>query len=199
MTKAKANNIHKAIVEIQKSGLTKKVNNEYGGFKYLKISTIMNEIGDTLVKYNLRVAFSDKIVNIGDRYYVRAKAYIIAEDKEFVSAPGYAREVEEKKKMDDAQITGSCSTYARKYALCGVLGLEGEEDVDAKDNAQLKVDKPRYSYKSGQGKKTGRIWHAVAGGKDYEFFDTKTKAMARIGALEMDLKADKEKPSKGAF
>jgi len=126
--------IHQALMEIQERGVTKKLPNEFGDFKYLKISTIMEEISDILQKYDLRVRFSDNLVMIGDRYYVKALVTIYDKDGNKESAIAFAREQAEKKKMDDAQITGTSSTYARKYALCGLLGIEGEEDPDEKGN-----------------------------------------------------------------
>jgi len=138
---SKSSPIHQALTEIQEKGITKRVENKFGGFMYLKISTIMEEISDILQKYDLRVRFSDNLVMIGDRYYVKALATIYDKDGNRESAIAFAREQAEKKKMDDAQITGSYSTYARKYALCGLLGVEGEEDVDAGEQS----DKPAVS------------------------------------------------------
>lgn len=131
------NKIHEAILKIQRLPIVKNINNDYGKFKYLKIATILSDIDGVLVEFGLRVKFEDKIILSGDRYYVKAKASLIdgAGNKE--SSVAYAREVLEKTKMDEAQITGSCSTYARKYALCGLLGIEGEEDMDSKNNNKV--------------------------------------------------------------
>lgn len=183
---SKGSPIHQALTEIQEKGVTKRVENKFGGFMYLKISTIMVEISDILQKHGLRIRFSDDLVVVGDRYYVRALATIYDKDGNKSSAVAFAREQAEKKKMDDAQITGSCSTYARKYALCGLLGVEGEEDVDAKEQSEKSVtnqsttarpaskpttskstkpkmgeyilDGVKYTYKSVSSKKTGKTY-----------------------------------------
>lgn len=80
---------------------------------------------------SLSLVLSDKVVKIGDRYYVRAKASL-SDGKEFVSNFAYAREEVEQKGMAVAQLSGSTSSYARKYALAGLLGLDDEKDDDTR-------------------------------------------------------------------
>ena len=78
---------------------------------------------------------SDTIVEVGGRVYVEATAsYSIGEKK--IEVKGYAREPEEKKGMDNSQITGATSSYARKYALNGLFAIDDAKDADSMDNSQ---------------------------------------------------------------
>lgn len=99
--------------------------NKFGGFKYRTVSAILEALkphldGDAIV-------LSDEVAQIGERYYVKATATLRHGDSE-ASATAYAREQSSKKGMDEAQITGSASAYARKYALCGLLAIDDSED-----------------------------------------------------------------------
>lgn len=103
--------------------------NSFAKYKYRTIDTILAVAKPILEKEKLSIILSDEVVPIGDRYYVKATAKITNGTDEITST-AYAREPEQKPKFDEAQVTGSASTYARKYALCGLLAIEGEEDPD---------------------------------------------------------------------
>jgi len=77
----------------------------------------------------LALLISDELVLIGERYYIKATAKLTDGENE-VSCNGYARESENKKGMDDSQLTGSTSSYARKYALNGLLAIDDTKDAD---------------------------------------------------------------------
>lgn len=84
---------------------------------------------------------SDEITFIGDRLFLVATATLFANGKEVVSAKGAAMHALAKKGMDDAQITGACSSYARKYALCGLFAIDDSvDDPDSKDNRRAHED-----------------------------------------------------------
>ena len=87
----------------------------------------MDEVGATLI-------ISDEIIQIGDRYYVKATAtlYDIGSN-ENISVTAFARESETKKGMDDSQITGATSSYARKYALNGLFAIDDTKDTDTEE------------------------------------------------------------------
>ena len=70
---------------------------------------------------------------VGDRHYIKATASIIKGD-ESISVDGWARETEVKKGMDESQITGSSSSYARKYACNGLFAIDDVKDADSMDN-----------------------------------------------------------------
>ena len=82
-----------------------------------------------------------------DRFYVKATA-TIKDDKESVTVSAYAREEETKKGMDSAQITGSASSYARKYALNGLFLIDDTKDADTRDNTVKPVAQKTYTPKA---------------------------------------------------
>lgn len=110
--------------------------NKFGGFKYRSLEDINEAIKPYLAKLGLVLIVSDEIVTIGDRFYIKAIASIIDENGSKHSATAYAREPLNKKGMDEAQVTGSASSYARKYALNGLLCLDDNQDADSQDNTQ---------------------------------------------------------------
>lgn len=108
--------------------------NSFGGFNYRSAEDILEAVKPLLTKNNCILTISDEIVNVGDRYYVRAQAIISNKDGKGISVFAVAREPLEKKGMDSAQITGSTSSYARKYALNGLFAIDDTKDPDGDDN-----------------------------------------------------------------
>lgn len=106
--------------------------NTFGKYKYRSCEDIVEAVKAVLPE-GATLRLSDEVVVIGDRYYVKATASLcFAGACESVTA--YARETHEKKGMDDAQLTGSTSSYARKYALNGLLLIDDTKDADTQDN-----------------------------------------------------------------
>lgn len=100
-------------------------NNDFGGFKYRNVEGILRNVKPLFEKERVYCQLSDEAVELNGSTYIKATARIIdTETGEELSSTGYAREMESKKGMDTSQCTGSASTYARKYALCGLLGLD---------------------------------------------------------------------------
>lgn len=113
----------------------KNLYNSFGNYKYRNAEGICEAAKPLLEIQNCCLVLSDEIVNVGDRYYLKATATLIdTETKEEVSATAYARESMSKKGMDDSQITGSASSYARKYALNGLFLLDDTKDADTEEN-----------------------------------------------------------------
>lgn len=105
--------------------------NSFGGFKYRSCEDILEAVKPLLGDGVLII--EDEIVQVGDRYYIKATAQLF--DGMTVSkATAFAREPESKTKMDDAQVTGSSSSYARKYALNGLFLIDDVKDADTMDN-----------------------------------------------------------------
>lgn len=102
---------------------------DYGGYRYRSAEDILETLKPILYKFGMTQIITDEIVNIGDRYYVKATVTVYLGD-ESVSVSAYAREAESKPKMDAAQITGSASSYARKYALNGLWLIDDVKDPD---------------------------------------------------------------------
>ncbi len=120
--------------EIQKSlDVPKGQLNKFGGFKYRSCEDILEAVKELLGDSILTL--SDEIVMVGDRFYVRAKAVLIDGTNTY-TVSGYAREPESKKGMDASQITGTASSYARKYALNGMFCIDDAKDADTDEHQQ---------------------------------------------------------------
>jgi len=107
--------------------------NSFGKYKYRSAEDIIEAVKPILFKHKTALLISDEIVQVSDRVYVKATAMLIDENNEElpVKVYGWAREEEIKKGMDAAQITGSASSYARKYALNGLFAIDDTKDSDA--------------------------------------------------------------------
>ena len=103
--------------------------NSFGKYKYRSCEDILEAVKPLCVKYGVILTLSDEIVQVGERYYIKATAKLQKEVHN-VSVTAYAREALEKKGMDDSQITGTASSYARKYALNGLFCIDDTKDAD---------------------------------------------------------------------
>lgn len=108
--------------------------NSFGGYNYRSLENICEAVKPLLLSTGCTLTFSDDLVLIGNRYYIKSIATITNEKGETVSASAFAREQESKKGMDEAQVTGSASSYARKYAACSLLAIDDNKDPDMCDN-----------------------------------------------------------------
>lgn len=104
--------------------------NSFGKYKYRSCEDIIEAAKPILAKHNVYMLISDEIVEVGGKNYVRAVATIY-DGENSISASAVARESVDKKGMDDAQQTGATSSYARKYALNGLFGIDDTKDADA--------------------------------------------------------------------
>lgn len=105
--------------------------NKFGGYNYRSAEDILEAAKKVLSKYGCLLTVTDDIVMIGERVYVKATATITNSEGVSVSTSAFAREEESKKGMDASQITGSASSYARKYALNGLFCIDDTRDADA--------------------------------------------------------------------
>jgi len=108
--------------------------NKFGNYKYRNCEDILEAVKPLLFSQSCTLTISDEIVMIGTRYYVRATATIKNANGETEMTTAYAREDESKKGMDASQITGSTSSYARKYALNGLFCIDDTKDSDSLNN-----------------------------------------------------------------
>lgn len=109
--------------------------NDFGGYRFRSAEDILEAAKPVLAKYLCSVVLSDDIVEISGRWYVKATATLYSEDMgQIAIATAYAREAEQKKGMDVAQITGAASSYARKYACNGLFAIDDTKDPDSSDN-----------------------------------------------------------------
>lgn len=105
--------------------------NKFGNFYYRSCEDILEGLKPVLDKVNATLYLTDSIELIGERYYVKATVtFLDNETDETISNSAYARENEDKKGMDSAQVTGATSSYARKYALNGLFLIDDTKDVD---------------------------------------------------------------------
>lgn len=106
--------------------------NSFGKYSYRSCEDILEAAKPLCIENGLILTISDDIVAVGERYYIKATAAVTdVKDGERVECSGIAREAEERKGMDSSQVTGSTSSYARKYALNGLFSIDDTKDADA--------------------------------------------------------------------
>lgn len=115
----------------QKLKVPKSQKNTFGNYNYRSLEDIQEAVKPLLGECVLLL--NDEIVQIGERYYIKATARLFL-DNESVEVSAYAREQDTKKGMDQAQVTGAASSYARKYALNGLFAIDDSKDPDTQDN-----------------------------------------------------------------
>lgn len=104
--------------------------NKFGGYKYRNCEDILEAVKPLLNNLGLVITINDELINMGNRFYIKATA-TISDGENSLSNSALAREAEVKKGMDESQITGAASSYARKYALNGLLLIDDTKDADA--------------------------------------------------------------------
>lgn len=110
--------------------------NSFGKYAYRNAEDILEAVKPLCAETGTVVLLSDEIINIGNRFYVKATVALVdAETQTQLSVSAYAREEEEKKGMDGSQVTGASSSYARKYALNGLFAIDDTKDSDTTNNA----------------------------------------------------------------
>lgn len=122
----------KRLIEIQKKlKAPKNQYNSFGKYKYRSCEDILEAVKPLLKENKLIMNITDELVYIGERYYIKATAILtdIENGEQFINI-AYAREEETKRGMDGSQITGTASSYARKYALNGLFLIDDTKDTD---------------------------------------------------------------------
>lgn len=133
-----AKTIHQKLIAIQTELKAPKSQfNKFGGYNYRNCEDILEAVKPLCAKHDVVPLLSDEIVMIGERYYVKGIAKI-TDGKDEIITTAFARESFDKKGMDESQITGSASSYARKYALNGLFCIDDTKDADFMDNSQNK-------------------------------------------------------------
>lgn len=107
--------------------------NEFGKYNYRSCEDILEAVKPLL--NGLVLTITDDVTEVGGRIYVKAAA-TVTDGAESITATAFAREAETRKGMDESQITGSASSYARKYALNGLLLIDDNKDADTQDNRE---------------------------------------------------------------
>ena len=169
--------VHEKLLKIQSSiNVPKNQFNKFGNYNYRSCEDILSALKPLLAEGRCTVTVNDSLVFIGDRYYIKATVTLIdCESGESISNESYAREEESKKGMDSSQITGTASSYARKYALNGLLLLDDIKDADTNENHQ-----------QGQNKNTNKGQQQNQNGRQKKLIDKKT-----LEALRKQFKENK--------
>jgi len=111
--------------------------NSFGKYKYRSCEDIVEAVKPLLADHRCHLILTDDVVAVGDRIYIKATASIYKGSELLGQSTAFAREALDKKGMDDSQITGTASSYARKYALNGLLAIDDTKDADTdQDTAQ---------------------------------------------------------------
>lgn len=128
--------LQQKLIEIQSElKAPKSQYNKFGGYNYRNCEDILEAVKPLCAKHEIVPLLSDEIVMIGDRFYIKATAKV-TDGKDEIATTAFARESKDKKGMDESQITGSASSYARKYALNGLFCIDDTKDADFMDNSQ---------------------------------------------------------------
>lgn len=115
--------------------------NAFGKYKYRNCEDIFEGLKEVMIPH-AHVTVTDEMVIVGDRYYVKATA-TLNWGGQTISNVSYAREPQDKKGMDESQVTGATSSYARKYALNGLFMIDDVKDADAGEQEKKEVKKPK--------------------------------------------------------
>lgn len=113
--------------------------NSFANYKYRNCEDILEALKPLLLEFESTLYLSDTVVLVGDRFYVKATATLTTKGGKVYYAEGNAREPLSKKGMDEAQITGSASSYARKYALNGLFLIDDTKDPDTNEYTRQHV------------------------------------------------------------
>ncbi|KGH33987.1 ERF family protein [Lactococcus cremoris] len=127
-------NITQKLIKVQSElKAPKGQKNTFGNYNYRSAEDILEAVKPLLSEQGLLRTITDIIEQIGERYYIQAKV-ILTDGEDTVEVTGYARESLNKKGMDDSQITGTASSYARKYAMNGLFLIDDTKDSDSNEN-----------------------------------------------------------------
>lgn len=121
--------------------------NKFGGYNYRSTEDILQAVKPLLKKDNDNLSLSDEPIMVGDWHYIKATATFTDKNDKTTVSTGYAREAANKKGMDDSQITGTASSYARKYALNGLFLIDDTKDADTDEYHQQQQPRQRQSAK----------------------------------------------------
>lgn len=191
-------NIYMKLVKVQNELKAPKGQyNSFGKYAYRNQEDILEAVKPILLQYGLTLFMKDEIILIGDRYYVKATCVLVdVENGETIENHASARESIDKKGMDDSQITGSTSSYARKYALNGMFLIDDTKDADTdefqKRTKEEKTDtysKPSYpnnNQSSNQNNYQGS--NNPASAKQLNFMKSKINEFAKAKGLNEEQK-----------
>lgn len=161
-------NIYKKLYNVQQSlKAPKDLHNSFANYNYRTTEAILQACKPLLKENNLIILLDDEVETKGEYNYIRATAKIVdIETGEHIETSALAREDRDRKKFDAPQISGSCSSYARKYALSGLLAIDNTKDSDVtntqqdeeENKTQPKEDKPAFAGPASEKVNVKNIW-----------------------------------------
>lgn len=170
----------KKLIEIQKELKAPKGQyNSFGKYKYRSAEDILEAVKPLCAERGCLLTLTDELVNIGSRYYVKATAQFHDGDMPY-KVTAYAREDEIKKGMDGSQITGTASSYARKYALNGLFLIDDTKDTDTDENHNERKARAKKADEDRQ-EMLNKIRQLA---KDKDISESDVCAIARVKKLE---------------
>lgn len=150
--------IHEKLSQIQsKLNAPKGQYNNFGKYNYRNCEDILQALKPILSEHKCHVSLSDEVVMVGNRFYIKATATITDSENNSFSTTAFAREAESKKGMDESQVTGSTSSYARKYALNGLFAIDDNKDADTLNNHADFTNQPVAQAAIQQGGQVGAV------------------------------------------
>lgn len=150
--------IHEKLSQIQsKLNAPKGQYNSFGKYNYRNCEDILQALKPILAEHKCHVSLSDEVVIVGNRFYIKATATITDSENNSFSTTAFAREAESKKGMDESQVTGSTSSYARKYALNGLFAIDDNKDADMLNNHADFTNQPVAQAAIQQGAQMGSV------------------------------------------
>lgn len=180
--------IFAALMEVQAElKAPKNQHNSFGKYDYRSAEDIIEAVKPMLKENGLFLNMSDDIVLIGDRYYVKATVKVVdVVTGESVQTSALAREAAQKKGMDESQVTGTASSYARKYALNGLFAIDDSRDADTDEYA-------RQTSQNAAGARSTRNAYPSKGNANDELISKAmhalSKEMQRVGASGKEVSA----------
>jgi len=174
--------------------------NNFGNYNYRSCEDILEAVKPLLKENGLTLRLIDELVNIGERYYVKATA-ILSDGNDTIENVSYAREEEIKKGMDGSQITGASSSYARKYALNGLFLIDDVKDSDTTNTGEITTKEEARNLKLTFGKHAGKTIGELVDNEDsyinYLFQhgtpDIKQAITILTGMVDVPLEEQKDK------
>lgn len=123
--------------------------NSFGKYSYRSCEDILEAVKPLTTSRNVVLTVSDEVINVGSRFYIKAVARLTdAESAEIIETTAFAREPDSKKGMDDSQVTGTASSYARKYALNGLFCIDDAKDADTDAYRNQQSNAPKNQQKA---------------------------------------------------
>ena len=189
--------IHQKLAKIQSELFVPKgKENKFGGYSYRSCEDILKVVKPLCFDNGCSVLISNEMITVGAKVYCEATVTLTDwETGESIVAKAQAREAESRKGMDDSQVTGSTSSYARKYALAGLFGIDNEKDPDAtndhgKGDASAKPEtKPAAKQASAKYKQAWLAYKAKSHNEDPDAVKANFKKLVEATVKKSDMNA----------